>query len=97
MNKDKIVIGCRIKAFNESTQLSIKRNSKIPFVLRSFIKCTIINTDPYTVEIKLKPKLTKNKIALKSSSELIHTIEIELMKDGLDKQIDYDIEVIYLE
>lgn len=95
------VIGFRIEGHTSKGVKGIKKNSKIPFIMKSLIERVIISDDPYVVEIRLKPKLFKKnknssvkKLVISGASNLVIAVQNEMVKFDCVNGLDYSLEVL---
>lgn len=101
MDEEKNVIGFRIEGYNNKSVKAIKKNAKVPLLLKTLISCEIIIKEPYTVEIKLKPKFFKKskndstkKLVISSTEKLVSAINLEMIKSECVEGLDYSLEVL---
>lgn len=101
MCENKLLIGFSIEAFNIKAVNAIKKNARVPILLRTLIKSEVISVNPFIVEIKLKPKFFKKsrndatkRLVISSTENLISAIKQEMLKSECDEGIDYSLEVI---
>jgi len=100
--EDKLnVVGFKIEAFSDRGKVAIKKNAKIPLLMRAIISSEVISENPFVVEVKLKPKLFKKakgdsakKLVVSSAENLIVSIKGEMLRSGCEQDLDFDVEVI---
>jgi len=95
------IIGFRIEGHTDKGVKGIKKNSKIPIIMRPLIEKKVISESPYVVEIKLKPKLFKKdkndnvkKLVISGAENLVLAIQNEMVKFGCVDGLDYSLEVL---
>jgi len=95
------VIGFRIEGHTPKGVLSIKKNARIPFLMRTLIGSEVVSEKPLIVEVKLKPKLFKKsrkdsvkKLVISSAENLSAAIDVEMIKSGCVDGLDYSLEVL---
>jgi len=95
------IIGFRIEGHTGRGVKGIKKNSNIPFIMRTIISKAVVSEDPFIVEIKLKPKFFKKdkndsvkKLVISSASNLVLAIQNEMVKFGCVEGLDYSLEVL---
>lgn len=95
------VIGFTIKGYSDKGVKAIKKNAKIPFLMRSLISKREITVNPYIVEIRLKKKFFKKgkndptkRLIISSAEKLIDAINNEMVKASCEPDLDYNLEVI---
>ena len=95
------VVGFRIEGHTPKGVLSIKKNARIPFLMRTLISSEVVSDKPFVVEVKLKPKLFKKnrkdsvkKLVISSAENLSSAIDVEMIKAGCVDGLDYSLEVL---
>lgn len=95
------VVGFKIESVSEQGRKAIKKNAKIPFLLRSIWSCETLCENPLIIRIKLKDKLFKRnardsvkRLVIDGVSNLVEAIKNEMQKSECFETIDYVLEVI---
>jgi len=98
---DGIVIGFKIESVTEKGKKAIRKNAKIPFILKSIWEFHILSEEPLRIMIKLKKKFFKKdkaspikRLVINSSNGLIEAIKNEMLKFECFETIDYVLEVM---
>lgn len=98
---DDLIIGFSIESVSDKGMKAIKKNAKIPFILKSIWEYHALSEDPLKIMIKLKKKFFKkdrsspiNRLVINNSSNLIEAIKQEMLKSECYEIIDYMLEVI---
>jgi hypothetical protein len=95
------VIGFEIESLNKAGRIAIKKNAKIPFILRTLWSVETLSEYPLRIRIKLRDRFFKKnqkdstkKLVLKSADSIIYAINNEMIKSGCYNDKDYILEVI---
>jgi len=95
------VVGFRIEAFSDKGIVAVKKNSKIPLMMRPIISSKVISEVPFIIEIKLRPKLFKKnrddstkKLVISSAEKLREAITMEMVRADCEQDLDFNLEVL---
>jgi hypothetical protein len=95
------VIGFEIESLNDNGKIAIKKNAKIPFILRTLWSVETLSDSPLKIRIRLREKFFKRnqkdftkKLVLKSADSIIYAINNEMVKSGCYQDKDYILEVL---
>jgi len=95
------VIGFEIEGVSSKGDKAIRKNAKIPFILRALWSCDTLSKVPLKIRIKLRERYFKRnkndstkRLVLKGADELISAIKGEMLKSGCSEGEDYLIEAI---
>lgn len=95
------VIGFKIESVSERGKKAIRKNAKIPFLLKSIWSCETLCENPLIIRIKLKDKSFKRsakdsvkRLVINGASNLVEAIKNEMQKSECFEIIDYMLEVI---
>ncbi len=101
MSEEFNVMGFTIESLSLKGEKAIKKNARVPIIMRTIIASKVISNNPYIVEIKLRGKLFKKnkndhakKLIINSAENLISAVKQEMTKCECDEDIDYNLEVI---
>jgi len=100
--EEKIVIGFKVKSLSDKGVTGVKKNSKVPFLLKKlFIIQTKEKNNQIIFSLKLKegnyrtPNGEVRKLVIKSCEDLILGIRKEMKKYNCEPNKDYELEVLY--
>jgi len=91
----------RIEGYTEKGINGIKKNARVPLLVRSIIERKEVSIDPYIIEIRLKPVIFKKvkggkaeKLIIDNAENLIISINKEMAKFECIPGLDYFLEVL---